>query len=75
MLGRQIYPSKKNYLLDIYRECTKTPHSYLFIDLCQKTPELIRFRTNVLPDEAPMIAYVDKQLFAQTYPLHHAAQA
>jgi len=75
VLGRQMYPSRKNYLLNIYKDATQTPHSYLFIDLCQKTAELIRFRTNILPDEAPMVAYVDKQLFAQAHPLHHAIHA
>jgi len=64
VLGRQIYPSKKHYLIEIYENATKAPHSYLLIDLCQKTPELIRFRSNILPDEKPMYAYVDKHLFA-----------
>src|SRR5208282_3173413 len=40
VLGRQMYPSCKNYLLNIYKDVTQTPNSYLFIDLCQKTAEL-----------------------------------
>ena len=70
VLGRQIYPSKKHYLLNIYEDVCIAPYSYLFIDLHQKTSELIRFRSNILPEEAPMYAYVDKHLYAQTYPLH-----
>ena len=73
VLGRQIYPSKKHYLLDIYKEATEEPHSYLFIDLYQRTPELIRFRAKILPDEQPMYTYVDKQLFAQTLPIRNEA--
>ena len=38
VLGRQIYPSRKNYLIGIYNDATHKPHSYLLIDLHQKTP-------------------------------------
>ena len=70
VLGRQIYPSKKHYLLNIYLSVTRDPYFYLFIDLHQRTSELIRFRTNVLPSDDAMFAYVDKHLYAQTFPLH-----
>ena len=70
VLGRQIYPSKKHFLLNIFDQATHDPFSYLLVDLHQRTSELVRFRTNILPDEAPMFAYVDKQLYAQTFPLH-----
>ena len=69
ILGRQIYPSKKHYLLNIYKESTIKQYSYLLIDLCQQTSELTRFRSYILPDEKPMYAYVDKHLFAQTQPV------
>jgi len=74
VLGRQIYPSKKHYLLNIYMLVTQTPYSYLFIDLHQRTSELVRFRTHILPSEKPMFAYVDKHLYANTFPLHLTAQ-
>jgi len=61
-LSQQMYPSKKHFLLDIYRRETTEPYSYLFIDLHQRTSELIRIRMRVLPHEAPMYALVDKQL-------------
>jgi hypothetical protein len=65
-LSQQMYPSKKNYLVEIYnRECTE-PHSYLFLDLHQMTSELIRVRKNILPHEKPMLAFVDRKLLAKS---------
>ena len=69
VLSHQMYPNKKNYLVDIYREATEEPYSYLFIDLHAKTAELIKLRSNILPLDPPMYTYVDKQLYGKTYPM------
>src|SRR3977135_195702 len=69
VLSYQMYPNKKNYLVDIYKEATKEPYGYLFIDLHTKTSELIKLRSNILPLDPPMYAYVDKQLYGQTTPM------
>jgi len=47
ILGQQIYPSKKHFLLEIFQDATREPHAYLLIDLHQKTPELIRSRSMI----------------------------
>ena len=63
-LSNQMYPSSKRYLVSAYRDATKgNPHSYLFIDMRQATPDILRVRTRILPSEGPMVAYIDKQSF------------
>src|SRR5271163_3797583 len=62
ILAAQMYP-QKTYLEDCYKDATEQPHSYLFIDMHQGTSELIRCRAHILPNESPMIAYVDKQIY------------
>lgn len=46
-LARQIYPENSKELLRVYKEATKTPFSYLLIDLTQGIKESLRFRSNV----------------------------
>jgi len=69
VLSRQMYPNKKNYLVEIYQNATAEPYGYLFIDLHAKTSGLIKLRTNILPLDPPMYAYVDKQLYGKAYPM------
>ena len=65
-LSYQMYPNKKNYLLDIYRDVTEVPYGYLFIDLHAKTSGLIKLRSNILPLDPPMYAFIDKQLYGKS---------
>jgi hypothetical protein len=71
VLGHQMYPNKKNYLVEVYRDAVKERYGYLFIDLHTLTSELIKLRASVLPLDPPMYAYVDKQLYGQTLPMIH----
>ncbi|KAI1287863.1 hypothetical protein HDE_09790 [Halotydeus destructor] len=48
-LGKQLYPHATRQFLDIYRDATSTPYSYLFIDLQPNTPDNLRLRGEVLP--------------------------
>jgi hypothetical protein len=64
-----MYPSHPNYLVRVFQEATAAKYGYLLIDLHQRTSDLIRLRTNVLPYERPMRAYVDKQLYQKVFPL------
>jgi hypothetical protein len=50
-LARQMYPTNSLFLVDAYTEVTKEPHSYLLLDLKQKTPENLRVQTNIFPEE------------------------
>lgn len=46
-------------VVDIYNEATKSPYSYLFVDLHQSTPEQYRLRSNILMEsEAYIKVYV-----------------
>ena len=50
----------ENLLLDAYKAATKKAYSYLMIDLHPTTPEHIRLRTNIFPNEMPMTVFMQK---------------
>ena len=47
-LGRQMYPSRRNFLLQKFDEATERPYGYLLVDLKSTTPDSLRLRTDVL---------------------------
>ena len=57
VIGRQMYPGKPQFLSSVNRVVSKEPHSYLFLDLRQETPEDYRVRSNILSHEFPMKVY------------------
>ena len=57
VIGRQMYHGNPNFLSSVNRKATKKPHSYLFLDLRQETPEDFRVRSNILRHEFPMKVY------------------
>ena len=59
-LARQMYPRNANYLLESFHDATREPHGYLMIDLHQSTPEDMRLRTNVLPNQKRQYVYVKR---------------
>lgn len=62
-LGRQMYPTDRKFLTEAFRDATTTrPHGYLFIDLNQSTPEVLRVRTRILPSEYPSLVYLPQAL-------------
>ncbi len=51
-LARQLYDGRRaRAFVDAYRHATTEPFSYLMVDLKPDTPERLRVRANVLPDE------------------------
>ena len=56
-LTRQLCPTKSRDFLEMYKKATKRPYGYLFCCFTQSCPDEIRFRTNILPDEHPIIVY------------------
>ena len=40
-IGRQMSPGNPHFLPSVNRKATKRPHSYMFLDLRQETPEVI----------------------------------
>ena len=49
--------TKDNRLLLAYKEATEKPYSYLLIDLCQKTPNILKYRSNIF-DENFQTVYI-----------------
>jgi hypothetical protein len=56
-LARQVLPEASVSLCDAYREANQNPHGYMILDFAQHTDDLLRFRTNVFPDEYPPVIY------------------
>lgn len=54
-LGKQLYPRHVKFFQEVYEDATKNPFSYLFIDLKCNTPEELRLRTNILPNQVQYI--------------------
>ena len=58
-LAKQMYPGKTKYLQEAFKEATSIPRFYLLIDLRQETPDHLRLRTRVFPDQSQVV-YVQK---------------
>ena len=56
-IARQISPANYKWIVYAYYDATNMPYGYLLIDLTQETPEHLRFRSNILPHEFPMVVY------------------
>jgi len=58
-LARQIYPNKSAFAVEAYKDATREPYSYLFVDLRPEQDEDLRLRTNIFSDETRYV-YVPK---------------
>lgn len=54
-LGKQLFPRHLKFFQEVYEDATKTPFSYLFIDLRSETPEELRLRSQILPNQKQYI--------------------
>ena len=59
-LARQLHPAQYKWIIEAYHQATKNPHSVFMIDLMQDTPENLRFKSNLLPHEAPIRIWIPK---------------
>jgi hypothetical protein len=50
-LGVQLFPRQLDYFLEAYREATKEPYSFLFIDLHPSSDPILRLRTNIFKED------------------------
>lgn len=50
-LARQMYPDNTRFIEEAYVNITETPQGYIQLDLKQSTPDLVRVRTSVFPDD------------------------
>ena len=59
-LAKQMYPGRIKFMQEAFNNATTAPYGYLLIDLKQDTPEDLRLRTTILPDDTVQYAYVPK---------------
>lgn len=50
-LAKQMYPGHSKYFQEVFQDATSKAHGYIFIDLKQATPEHLRLRTQIFPNE------------------------
>ena len=60
ILGKQMFPNRLKYFQAAYKEATNRPHGYLLCDLHQETPDHLRLRTDIFPDDREHIVFVEK---------------
>jgi len=60
--AKQFAPGKTKDLVKAFHEATDPDYSYMLFDFHQTTPRRLRVRTRILPQEAPMEAWVEKQI-------------
>ena len=61
-LARQLNPGKSKKIQEIYQHATREPFSYLLVDLKPDTPEALRYRDNILPDEGLQVRAPDGRI-------------
>ena len=54
-LAKQMYPGHVRYLQEVFGDVTSEAYGYLFIDLKQETPEHLRLRTKIMPNETQYV--------------------
>ena len=51
-LAKQMYPGRVKFVQEAFADATASPYGYLLIDLKHNTPDDMRLRTSILPDDA-----------------------
>ena len=59
-LARQMYPEHVKFAQDAFKDATSVPYGYLLIDRKQDTPEDLRLRTAIFPDDGVQYVYLPK---------------
>lgn len=59
-LARQLKPGNSKFIVQAYREATKQPYTYILFDNHQSTPDILRVRSCILPNEKPMTIWSPK---------------
>ena len=58
-LAKQMYPGRVSYVQESFKDATSVPHGYLLLDLRQDTPDHMRLRSSIFPDEQHVV-YIPK---------------
>jgi hypothetical protein len=59
-LARRMYPGKRKFVVEAYKDATKELYGYLLIDLKPETDDSYRIRTRIFSDDDRQYAYVSK---------------
>ena len=59
-LAKQMYPGRVKFVQEAFKDATNVPYGYLLVDLKQDTPEDMRLRTTILPDDTVQYVNVPK---------------
>ena len=59
-LAKQMYPGRVKFVQEAFKDATNVPYGYLLVDLKHDTPEDLRLRTTILPDDAVQYVYLPK---------------
>ena len=59
-LAKQMYPGRVKFVQEAFKNATTVPYGYLLVDLKQDTPEDMRLRITILPDDAVQYVYIPK---------------
>lgn len=62
ILARQAFPGRVKFVEEAYEDATKSPHSFLMVDLRQDTSEKARLIGNFASDSSPMVVYIPRRL-------------
>jgi len=54
-LAKQVYLGKVKAVQEAFKDATSTPFGYLLLDFKQCTPDKLRLRTKVFPDETTVV--------------------
>jgi len=54
-LAKQTYPGKVKAVQEAFKDATSAPFGYLLLDFKQCTPDKLRLRTKVFPDETTVV--------------------
>ena len=65
-IGQQVFPEKKNFLMNSYNKATDTPFSYLFVDLSVSGNEMLSMRSNILPHQRTIVFRPDTKQILPT---------
>ena len=59
-LAKQYSPYKPKFVIESFQEAMRNPFGYLLFDFRQDTSDVIRLRTNILPQEQPAIVFIEE---------------
>ena len=59
-LAKQFAPYRESYVVQSFMEISKKMFGYMVFDYHQKSPDITRIRTNILPHELPVTVFIEK---------------